>query len=414
MWGHYGCTGDARLGGSFLNICMAGIDFHSASLAQREPVSFVAGQVEQLLPKIRETEGVLGCVLIATCNRTELYLHTQNSEIDPLAILTRAAGVSFGDYQEIARVRRDDSAVTHLFEVAAGMQSQIFGDNQIVSQVRDAIALARKLHCADSVLDTLFRCAVTGSKRVKTETRLIGVPASAAHRGVARAQEILGVLRGKRAVVIGNGEMGRLAASLLYVAGCEVTITLRSYRHGETVVPAGCATYPYDERCKIIDGADLVVSATTSPHYTLSREQVQSLKNPPALLVDLAMPRDIEDMKDVSIRVLNLDDLGTLEDENAAERAAAHTILGEEKAEFYAWYEYRKALPLIAQMKDTALVRVRHDRSFSALYTENDVDELIELAVHKTVDMLLGGMKEGLTAAQMRSCLDKMQKGTTK
>ena len=179
-------------------------------------------------------------------------------------------------------------------------------------------------------------------------------------------------------------------------------------------MPAGCATYPYEERCKIIDGADLVVSATTSPHYTLCKEQVAHLETPPALLIDLAMPRDIENMEGIGVRVLNLDDLGTLEDENAAERAAAHVILEEEKAEFYAWYEYRKALPLIAQMKDTALVRVRHDRSFSALYTENDMDELIELAVHKTIDMLLGGMKEGLTAAQMQSCLNKMQKGTTK
>lgn len=397
-----------------MNICMAGIDFHSASLAEREPVSFVAGQVENLLPKIRETEGVLGCVLIATCNRTELYLHTENQAINPLALLTRAAGVSFAAYQEIASIRREDDAITHLFEVAAGMQSQIFGDDQIVSQVRDAIALARKLHCADSVLDTLFRYAVTSSKRVKTETRLIGVPASAAHRGVARAQEILGTLRGKRVVVIGNGEMGRLAATLLYEAGCQVTITLRTYRHGETVVPAGCATYPYEERCQIIDGADLVVSATTSPHYTLCRAQIEGLEHPPALLVDLAMPRDIEAMDGMGIRVLNLDDLGTLEDENAGERMAAHAILDEEKAEFYAWYEYRKALPLIAQMKDTALVRVRHDRSFSALYTENDIDELIELAVHKTVDMLLGGMKEGLTAVQMQTCLDKMQKGTVK
>ena len=126
------------------------------------------------------------------------------------------------------------------------------------------------------------------------------------------------------------------------------------------------------------------------------------------------MPRDIEAMDGTGVRLLDLDDLGTLEDENAQERAQAYAILDEEKAEFYAWHEYRKALPLIAQMKDTALVRVRHDRSFSALYTENDVDELIELAVHKTVDMLIGGMKEGLTAVQMQTCLDKMQKGTVK
>ncbi|MFQ9125996.1 MAG: NAD(P)-dependent oxidoreductase [Butyricicoccaceae bacterium] len=88
-----------------------------------------------------------------------------------------------------------------------------------------------------------------------------------------RAERFFGTLAGKRAVVIGNGEMGRLAARTLVEAGCAVTVTLRTYRHGETVVPQGCATVPYDRRMERIEGADLVVSATTSPHFTLTAEQ---------------------------------------------------------------------------------------------------------------------------------------------
>ncbi|MFR4973099.1 MAG: hypothetical protein ACLUB2_06785 [Butyricicoccus pullicaecorum] len=223
-----------------MNICMTGIDFQRANLSAREPVSFVQGQVETLLPKIRAFDGVLGCALLATCNRTELYLHTEHPDIDPLFVLCKTAGISYDAYTAISTVRTDQDAVAHLMEVASGMQSQIFGDDQILSQVRNAITLSRRLGCADSVLDTLFRHAVTGGKRVKTETHLIGVPTSAAHRGVEKARDALHGLNGKRAVVIGNGEMGRLTATLLYQAGCEVTITLRTYRHGETIVPAGC------------------------------------------------------------------------------------------------------------------------------------------------------------------------------
>lgn len=397
-----------------MNICMTGIDFQSANLSAREPVSFVQGQVETLLSKIRAFDGVLGCVLLATCNRTELYLHTEHDAIDPLFVLCRVAGIPYDDYRSISTVRKNQDAVAHLMEVASGMQSQIFGDDQILSQVRSAITISRRLHCADSVLDTLFRHAVTGGKRVKTETRLIGVPTSAAHRGVDKARDFLHGLNGKRVVVIGNGEMGRLAASLLYQAGCDVTITLRTYRHGETIVPAGCKTHPYDDRCAVIDGADLVVSATTSPHFTLTYAQVTSMQAPPRLVVDLAMPRDIDDEITRLTTVFNLDDLGQLADENADERIAARQILDEEEADFYAWFEYRKALPLIAEIKDTAVERVKFDHAFSSLYADGDLDGLTELAVHKTIDMLLGGMKDILTAAQVQSCLSKMQKGIGK
>lgn len=393
---------------------MIGIDFQQANIAIREPISLVQGQIEVLLPKIRKYSGILGCVLLCTCNRTELYLHVQNFDIDPLVVLTQVIGVPYEVYQPISVMRKNDAVVHHLFEVAAGMQSQIFGDDQILSQVRNAITLSRKLGCADSILDTLFRHAVTGGKRVKTETRLIGVPTSAAHRAIEKAQQILGDLQSKRAVVIGNGEMGRLAAQLLVQAGCLVTVTLRTYRHGVTVVPAGCATHPYDERISIIENADLVVSATTSPHYTLTAEQLCHLKTLPQLILDLAMPRDIDSTIGERTQVLNLDDFGQLADENAADRKVAYEILEEEYAEFQAWHEYRKALPLIAEIKDTAVARVRYDHSFSERYADNDLDGLTELAVHKTIDMLLGGMKEILTAAQIQSCLSKMQKGSGK
>src|SRR5699024_11181096 len=121
--------------------------------------------------------------------------------------------------------------------------------DQILTQVRDAAALARDAQTIDSVLDTLFRRAVTAGKRVRTEVRLTGVPTSAAAAGVRRAQDFFGSLEGRRAVVIGNGEMGRLAATALRAQGCAVTVTLRSYHHGETIVPAGCDTFPYDRRC---------------------------------------------------------------------------------------------------------------------------------------------------------------------
>ena len=394
---------------------MTGIDFVHAPLEKREAVSLVRGQVQELLPRIAAMEGVSGCVLLATCNRTELYLHgEEGAELDPLSVLAEAAGFDAAEYRGFSIQRTENEAVHHLMKVAAGLESQIFGDDQIVSQVKGAVALAREAKTVDAVLDTLFRRAVTAGKRVRTETRLTGVPASAAEVGAWRAKEFFGSLEGKRAVVIGNGEMGRLAASTLRAQGCAVTVTLRSYHHGETVVPAGCATWPYDTRCEVLDGADLAVSATTSPHFTLTAEQVTAMHNPPRLLLDLAMPRDIEQAvgEDGRVRLLNLDDLGDLGDHNAEARAVAMRILEKEEQEFAAWYSYRQALPLIAAVKDEALERLHYDHAYSGLHEDGDLDGLAELAVNKTVDLLLGGMKELVDAEHLAACLAHMRKGS--
>lgn len=399
-----------------MNLTMTGIDFAHAPLQQRERVSFVRGQVQALLPQIAARPGVSGCVLLATCNRTELYVHGADGvPLDPLALLARAAGFSVDEFRPMSVACAGAACVQHLMAVAAGLESQIFGDDQILTQVRDALTLAREAQTADSVLDTLFRRAVTAGKRVRTEVKLTGVPASAAEVSVRRAWDFFGSLEGRRAVVIGNGAMGRLAAATLRDAGCAVTVTLRSYHHGETIVPAGCDTFPYDRRCEALEGADLAVSATTSPHYTLSARQLAALQNPPRLLLDLAMPRDIEPAAggDARVTLYNLDDLGDLDDgRNAAARQAAVRILDGEQAEFDKWYRYRQALPVIAAVKDTALDRLHFDHAYGDLYRDGDIDGLLELAVGKTVDLLLGGMKDVVDADRLAACLTHMRKGS--
>lgn len=393
-----------------MKLCMAGIDA-SAPFEEREKLSLVRGQVQAMLPRIAEQTGC-AAVLLATCSRTELYLHAEGERAlpDPVEALCRAAGVAASAF--VTR-REGADAVRHLMHVAAGMQSQIFGDDQIVSQVKDAVALAREAKTTDAVLDTLFRRAVTAGKRVRTETRLTGVPASAAEVGVRRAERFFGSLAGHRAVVIGNGEMGRLAARALVRAGSEVTVTLRTYRHDETLVPQGCGTVPYDRRLDAIEGADLVVSATTSPHFTLTAAQMQTLLCPPRLLLDLAMPRDIESTAaGAQTALFNLDDLGDLGDADDTSRETAECILDEETREFFAWLNYRAALPLIAKIKSAAIERVRHMRDYDALAAEGDAETLAELAVSRAVELVFGGMKEKVNVQSMKDCLEHIRKGS--
>ncbi len=385
-----------------MHLCMSGLDYSVASIALREQLSFTKNGVLDMDCIIAANPQLLGVVLLSTCNRTELYLSCADGpDLDPGELLCRAAGADYRDFANAFVTRRDTECVRHLMEVACGLRSQILGEDQILTQVKTAVTLAREAGTSDSVLETLFRTAAACGKAAKTGGRLTGLPTSAAHQAVAALEERMGSLAGKRAMVIGNGEMGRLAASLLRDAGCAVTVTLRSYRHGETVVPAGCAVASYDDRYAAMENMDLLISATTSPHYTVMAEPFTAVVNPPKLLVDLAIPRDIQpDLGEAAdgVVLLNVDDLSQKTGADAKELARVHSTIQEYMDRFYQWNNYRESLPVLEEVKTAVLDRVR------------DMDT--EDAVCKTIELLVGGVKDGFTPETLAACAAKIRAHT--
>lgn len=371
---------------------MSGLDYQLAPIALREKLSFTKNGVGELVSLIRRTEPrVEGCVLISTCNRTELYLSCQLGEMpNPGEVLCRAAGQEYAPFAGAFLTRSGMDAARHLTEVAAGLQSQIWGEDQIVSQVKAAITIAREQNAADPVLETLFRTAVSAAKAVKTKVHLNQIPTSAASRAVEVLQRESGDLHGQKAIVIGNGEMGRLAAGLLREAGCQVTVTLRSYHHGETVVPAGCAVVPYEERFAALDGADILLSATTSPHYTVSRADLEGMQKPPRWAVDLAIPRDIQPEVDQvpGVTLYNVDTLGA--ELHPVAPPEVETILTHHLQRFRQWGDYRESLSALEQLKRDITQRVLESPEWGEL----DPRELTEFAVGRAVDLIAGGLKE--------------------
>ena len=325
-----------------MSLVMSGLDCHRASIALRERLAFSQQEVRELLVWLRHQPGVEGCVLLSTCNRTELYL---SGEADtPWRLLCRGAGVPEAELEHYFTTRTGTDAARHLMEVACGLHSQILGEDQIITQVRTAMELAQEEKTADPVLAALFRRAVTAGKRARTEVHVArGVP-SMGTRCREVLQRELGDLAGKKVLVIGNGQMGRLAAELLHEAGARVQVTLRSYRHGETVVPAGCGTVPYEDRLAAMEGMDALVSATASPHYTLTMAQLETVAHPPRVAVDLAVPRDIDPACAARMRCFDTDSLGAGGPGSQEELAAMETIAGEELEKFQQW-QRRQAAP---------------------------------------------------------------------
>ena len=393
-----------------MKIAMSGLDHSLAPIALREQLSFTKTGVRDLDRRLLEVPGVTGAVLLSTCNRTECYLsHEEDASPDPGALLCAAAGVDYAAFAPAFVTRRGEDCARHLMEVACGLRSRILGEDQILTQVKSAILTAREGGSADSVLETLFRTAAACGKAAKGTARLTSLPASAAHQAVAVLEERMGCLAGRRALVIGNGEMGRLAASLLHSRDCRTTVTLRSYHHGETVVPAGCAVAPYDDRYAAMEGCDLVLSATTSPHYTVTAEPFQALAHPPAVLVDLAIPRDIQPEIGAmpGVTLLNIDSLGTTVGADRAALDRVEAVVEEHLLSLRQWYNYRQCLPALEEVKEALRERLR-------FYLEPDMDaeEAAEMAFTRTVDLLAGGLKEGLTSEMLRDCAAKIRAHT--
>jgi len=232
-------------------------------------------------------------------------------DFEPSKTLIGALGREYEAYERYFTERTGECAIDHLCRVASGMDSKIYGDDQIITQTREALELSREQKCTDSYLETIFRLAVQAAKAIKTNVILTSPGIDSVPGKAVEKLKKLCELSSRNAVVIGNGQMGRLIAEMLIRENVYVTVTLREYNKGFIKIPKYARTINYKERYKAIEQADIVVSATTSPHFTLYYHELRPLPRLPEIIVDLAVPRDVEpsvqNIPDVT--VLTIDDI---------------------------------------------------------------------------------------------------------
>ena len=401
-------------------ILMAGIDHNRADLDVRSRFSFTKKMMEDAFSWLKRRYPVSGCVIISTCNRMEIWLNTEDEALSPTKAL---CAFMQADSAECARYfveRRGSEAVDHLFRLAAGLESKVVGEDQIVTQVNEALALAHSCEAADHVLEVLFRMAVTAAKRVKTQTDLSLSDSSVIHTALKALRGQGLSFSGKNCMVIGSGMMGKISAQTLLDDGARVCVTVRKYRRGAVDIPDGCARVDYDDRLALLPDCDLVVSATSSPNYTLCREDLLALHpDHPITLIDLAVPRDIEKSAEELdwATLYDIDAFGIdLESEKVRENMRrAEAILAEEKEAFYAWYEGRDVVPRIQELKYIAAenVAARMAPAFRRACLAGDAREHlaqeIEGASSRMMNHLLFGMRTRLSEEVFRECLGAME-----
>ncbi|HIT06677.1 MAG TPA: glutamyl-tRNA reductase [Candidatus Scybalocola faecipullorum] len=385
-----------------MSIQLVSISHKTAPLHIRALFAFDAQTQTALMEKIRSLPLIEECVVIATCNRTEIYTYSsvKDSEREIFEWIRKMLARTVGTAHDISGVLRfyyGPGAEHHLFEVACGLDSMVIGEDQILGQVKNAHQQAMAQHMCGTYLNAFFRYAVTAAKKVKTDTRLSKTPVSTASVCIKAAQDYVGRLEHKKVLLIGaTGKIGGIVAKnlmsdykpQLYVTarGAGKVRQIREDHRGYIYTEI-----PYERRYDFIGEMDVVISATASPHYTLTREKVSKCITPGKRMafMDLAVPPDIESNigELPGVGCFNIDDFAKTARENnekkLREAGAAKTILETYETEFKKWMLFQQALPDIRRVKESVASDCETkgiDRAVSRLFfkiRENaDVDTL--------------------------------------
>ena len=210
-----------------MTISMIGIDHDRAPVDIRALFAFTKKNAGEAMEKLKETAGIHGCIILSTCNRLEIWAsHEDDQELSLYQCLCQLKNIQDDSYESYFVSRTDREAVEHLFYLAGGLKSQILGEDQILTQIKDALNLAREHFTTDSTLEVLFRMAVTAGKKIKTEAPLAHGNPSVIHQAVSHLKEQGYDMHGKICMVIGNGEMGKVTALALKEAGAKRAVLL--------------------------------------------------------------------------------------------------------------------------------------------------------------------------------------------
>ena len=331
-------------------LMVVGLNYRTAPMAVREHFWIAENRRYEALVQLSRAEGIEEAIVMATCNRTEFWLWANEvtlAENSVMRLLGAEYGLKLCEWKHFYRLL-DEAALLHIFRVASSLDSMVVGEPQVVAQVQEAWTQAQKVGTTGRFLDAVLEKALTVSKRVHSETAIGDAAVSIPYAAVELVRQNFGTLENKKVILLGAGKMSEiLARGLLNQGGNSIRVSVvvinRTLKHAaELAAKLGGVAVPFEERWQPMAEADIIFSSTSSPHTIVSREEVESLirertthdcgrkdndkeKDHPLVIVDLAMPRDIDsEVRHVKgVFLYDLDDLENVDDHHADERRAA-------------------------------------------------------------------------------------------
>jgi glutamyl-tRNA reductase len=343
-----------------------GVSHKTAPVEVRERLALPDARAADFLRDLRGAADVHEAVAISTCNRTELYLvvgEPVEAESTVLAMLASQAAIRPTALAQAIYSHRNCDAARHLYRVTAGLESMVVGENEIQGQVKRAYERALDREATGPLTNRLFKAALATGKRVRSETGISERQLSLPGVAVALAHEQLGDLTGRQVVIVGTGETSELTARALADSGGR-TVFVATRRHDRAISLArryNGTTVGFDELPSALARADILVAATASPHLLLESAELEvvmaSRQQRPLLLIDLAVPRDIDSDCGAfaGVSLYDIDDLQAVIARNRkvrqAEARKAEGIIEEEIQHFAAWLGSLEVLPTLAALR---------------------------------------------------------------
>jgi len=389
-----------------MRLLLVGLSHRTAPVELRERVDFQARGVADALAALAARGSTREAAIVSTCNRAELYVACDDvirTRGDLMEFVSVFNDVPRSDVAPHLYDAADLEAARHLFRVAAGLESLVVGEPQILGQVKEAHTAATLSQTAGPVLNRLFHASFAVGKRVRTETGLGSGAVSISYAAVALARKIFGDLTGRNVLVIGAGEMGKLTALHMKSQGVQrVTIVSRTIAHAARTAEAigGASAAPWEDLDSLLGASDIVITATGAAAPILTKARVESVMRPrrgrPLFIIDIALPRDVESAAGEIEQVFlyNIDDLQATVRENLQRRESevtrAEAIVADEIEKFGAWFRARGAIPTVVALRQRfeAIRRAELERLGSKLSSlspeaRGRVDEITHLIVEK-------------------------------
>ena len=377
-----------------MNIGVVGVNHNLAPINVREAVSFTDTKKIEAINILLDRE-IDEIVILSTCNRSEIYISGENiqQKVNELASFYKDYfGVK--DIEQYLFKKTNLEAIQHLFDVTAGLDSLVVGEDQILGQVKDAHEFCMKLGATKKVFNKLFRDAVTTSKEIKTITKISQQPLSISYIGVKLLKEKMGTLEGKNALIVGLGKMNLLTLNHLeeenvkniYIANRNIEKTKEIENKLDNIIPI-----EYSDRHKIIQekSIDIVISATSSPHLVIKYDDMPKLDKK-IYIMDIALPRDIDTkLKELNyVELYDIDDLKEIHDKNDIKRnelaQKAQEIIKIKIDEFTEWLDLTFIDPTI-QSLNSKCIEIKED-TLEYIFRKIDLNQREQ----KIIDKMLG------------------------
>jgi glutamyl-tRNA reductase len=335
---------------------IAGINYKKTDAAIRSQFAILDDQYAAI-NEAAHSFGVKEFFIISTCNRTEIYGFADNAAQLISLLCTQTQG-SVEKFSELAYIKQGTHAIEHLFEVAAGLDSQILGDYEIVGQIKKAARIAKDSECIDAFTERLINNALQASKAIKNKTELSGGTVSVSFAAVQYIRENVKAVKSKDILLLGTGKIGRNTCKNIvdYLGTKKVTLINRTEEKAKLLaIELGLQSAPLEQLAQHIRSADIIITATNSTEPVILEQYLNGAGK--KLIIDLSVPYNIEAAAQQlsNIKLVNVDELSKMKDETLSKRTAevpkAKAIIAEHVSEFMEWYKMRKNVPVLKAVK---------------------------------------------------------------